>query len=478
MKDEKGKLEGQGGELTRREFVAASTAVSAAFTIVPSSVLGRGAQLPPSDRINVASIGVGDMGMGDLNTVMRLDDAQIVAVCDVAEVVDYSKQEFGGTAGRSFAVAAVEEYYAEQMKSGTYAGCKAYVDFREMLEQEAEIDAVIVATPDHVHAAACMAAINRGMHVYCEKPLAHSVHEVRLVTEAARDAGVATQMGNHGHSGEGIRLMVEWIRAGAIGPVREVHGWTGVGRRDWTGMRTTRPEPQPVPPGLDWDLWLGPAEERPYNAAYAPYNWRGWWDFGTGAIGDMACHNLDPAFWALNLGAPETIEASATEFNDETVAAGAIYHYEFGARGDMPPVTMKWYDGGLMPPRPPELEARRRMGDEGIYFVGDDGILLAGGWAESPRLIPESRMQNYDRPPKTIPRVAGHHRDWIDACKGEGPASGNFDYSGPLTEAVLLGQVALRSGKKIHWDQSGMKAADAPEADELIKPAFRSGWGL
>ncbi len=468
----------RGGEMTRRKFVAHSAAASAAFSIVPSAVLGRGAQAPPSERINVASIGVGDMGMGDLNGVLRLDDTHVVAVCDVAELVDYSKQEFGGTAGRGVAVSTVEEHYAEQMKSGSYSGCRAYVDFREMLEREPDIDAVIVATPDHVHAAACLAAIDRGMHVYCEKPLAHSVYEVRMVTEAARKAGVATQMGNHGHSGEGIRLMVEWIQAGAIGPVREVHGWTSVGRPDWTGDRTTRPEPEPVPPGLDWELWLGPAMERPYSSAYQPYNWRGWWDFGTGAIGDMACHNLDPAFWALDLGAPQTIEASSTGITDETVPAGALYQYEFAAREDMPPVTVKWYDGGLMPPRPPGLEADRRMGGEGIYFVGDDGILLAGGWAESPRLVPESRMRGYERPPRTLPRVEGHHRDWIDACKGGDPASANFDYSGPLTEAVLLGQVALRSGKKLDWDAGSMRATNTAEAGEFIKPEFRPGWGL
>jgi predicted dehydrogenase len=403
---------------------------------------------------------------------------EVVAVCDVAQVVDYSHVEFGGKAGLKVALETVEKYNAEQKKSGTSKGCTGYVDFREMLEKETGIDAVVVATPDHVHAVACMAAINKGKHVYCEKPLTHSVYETRMVTEAARKAGVATQMGNHGHSGEGIRLAVEWIRDGAIGPVREVHGWTGVGRADWVQTKGRPKERPPVPETLNWDLWIGPAPFRPYHPAYAPYNWRGWWDFGTGAIGDMACHNLDPAFWALDLGSPISVEASCSGLNDESVPFGALYHFEFPARGEMPPVTLKWYDGGLMPPRPRELEEGRRMGDEGIYFVGEKGVIKMGGWAESPRLIPESKMKAYKRPPKTIPRIRGHHRNWIDACKGGNPASSNFDYAGPLTEMVLLGNVALRTGKKIDWDGPNLKATNAPEANKYIKPVFRKGWRL
>jgi predicted dehydrogenase len=399
-------------------------------------------------------------------------------VCDVAEVVDYSHVEFGGKAGLKVALETVDQHNAERKKSGVYKGCAGYADFREMLDKETGIDAVVVSTPDHVHAVACMAAIKKGIHVYCEKPLTHSVYETRMVTESARKAGVATQMGNHGHSGEGIRLAVEWIRDGAIGPVREVHGWTGVGREDWVKTKGRPKETPPVPETLDWELWIGPAPYRPYHPAYAPYNWRGWWDFGTGAIGDMACHNLDPAFWALDLGSPISVEASCSGLNDETVPFGALYQYEFPARGGMPPVTLKWYDGGLMPPRPEELEEGRRMGDEGVYFVGDKGVLLMGGWAESPRLIPESKMKAYIRPPKTIPRIKGHHRDWIDACKGGDPASSNFDYSGPLTEMVLLGQVALRTGKKLVWDGPNLKATNAPEADKYIKPIFREGWSL
>jgi len=467
-----------GRKITRREFLGSSAAAAAAFTIIPRSVLGASKNPAPSKKVNVAFIGTGDMGIGNLNNCLNLPDVEVIAVCDVAEEVDYGNVEFGGKAGLKVALESVKQHYASRTKSGTYKGCAGYVDFREMLAKETGIDAVVVSTPDHVHAVACMTAIKKGKHVYCEKPLTHSVYETRMVTEAARKARVATQMGNHGHSGEGIRLAVEWIQDGAIGPVREVHGWTSVGRPDWVQMKSRPKETQPVPKSLDWNLWIGPAPYRPYHSAYAPYNWRGWWDFGTGAIGDMACHNLDPAFWALDLGAPSSIEASCSGLNDEVVPYGALYNYEFPARGEMPPVTLKWYDGGLLPPRPQELEEGRRMRGDGLYFVGDKGVIMLGGWAESPRIIPESKMKAYKQPPKTIPRVKGHHRDWIDACKGGNPASSNFNYAGPLTEAVLLGNVALRTGKKIYWDNAKLKATNAPEADQYIKSVFREGWSL
>jgi len=451
--------------IDRRQFLK-RTGAAAAFTIVPRSVLGGRTHPAPSEKVNIAIIGTGGQGINNIKELVEHQDVQVIALCDV------------DGRGLSRAVEVVEKHYAEQTKSGTYKGCVSYANFYEMLEKETDIDAVVVSTPDHTHAVACMAAIKKGKHVFCEKPLAHSVHEVRMVTEAARKAGVATQMGNQGHSGDAIRLTVEWIRDGAIGPVREVHGSTGDGGLEWTNLDRRPDETPPVPKNLEWDRWLGPAPYRPYHRAYHPYNWRGWWDFGNGAIGDMACHNLDAPFWALDLGSPISVEASATRLNDETVPSAALYHYEFPARGDMPPVTLKWYDGGLMPPRPRELEEGRRMGREGCYLVGDDGVIRCGGWADSVRIIPESKMRAYKRPPKTIKRVRGHQRDWIDACNGGKPASSNFDYSGPLTEMVLLGNVALRTGKKIYWDGPNMKAKNAPEADKYVRPEYRSGWSL
>ena len=465
--------------VNRREFIATSALAGAALTIAPRSVLGAAGRPAPSDTVNLAFIGLGGQGKTNLKGFLDIDAVQVVALCDVSGENDYTPYYYEDKrAGLKPAIEYVEQHYAEQTKSGTYEGCGTYVDYNEMLEKEPSIDAVVVATPDHVHAAACLAAIGRGKHVYCEKPLAHSIYEIRRVTEAARAAGVATQMGNHGHSGEGIRLTVEWLRDGAIGPVREVHAWTSDGGLSWAPYDGRPTDTPPVPADLDWDRWLGPAEYRPYHPAYTPYNWRGWYAFGTGAIGDMACHNIDPAIWALDLANPATVEAYSTVLNDETAPAGAVYYWEYPARGDMPPLTMTWHEGGLLPPRPRELEEGRRMEGEGIYFVGDDGVILCGGWGGSPRIVPESKMQAYERPPETIPRVSEHRLDWIEACQGEDPASSNFDYSGPLTEVVLLGNVALRTGKKIEWDRANMKATNAPEADQYIKPVFRDGWGL
>ena len=439
----------------------------------------QGRRPAPSEMVNLAFIGLGGQGKTNLKQFLGIDDVQVVALCDVAGENDYTPYYYDDKrAGLKPALEYVEQHYAEQIKSGTYRGCNTYVDFNEMLEREPSIDAVVISTPDHTHAVTALAAIGHGKHVYCEKPLARSIYETRRVTEAAREAGVATQMGNHGHSGEGIRLTVEWLRAGAIGPVREVHSWTRKGGLDLTSMGRRPEDAPPVPADLDWELWLGPAPYRPYHPVYTPYEWRGWWDFGTGSLGNMACHNVDPAVWALDLAQPTSVEAHSTPLNDETVPAGAVYYYEYAARGDMPPLIMTLYEGGLLPPRLRDLEDGRRMGAEGIYFVGDDGVILCGGWGGSPRIIPEPKMQAYARPPQTIPRVSQHHLDWIEACKGEDPASSDFDYAGPLTEVCLLGSVALRTGKRIYWDGPNMKATNAPEADAFIKPAFRAGWGL
>ena len=467
-------------KISRREFVGSAAAVTAAFTVVPRYVLGRSVYTPPSEKLNVAIIGTGGQGTQNIKALLGHADVQIMAICDVNEQSDYSRFYYGGVAGRKPARELIEKHYAGQKSTGSYKGCASYIDFRRMFEEEKDIDAVLVATPDHVHATATMAAIKNGKHVYCEKPLTHSIHEARKITEAARQAKVATQMGNQGHSSEGIRLTVEWIRDGAIGDVREVHSWSNTGA-GWAGNRTARPkETPPVPSGLDWHLWLGPAARRPYHPAYAPYNWRGWWDFGTGANGDMACHNMDPAFWALELGHPVSVEASSSGINPETTPLTSTIHYQFGARKNMPPVSVTWYGGGLMPPRPEELEPGRELtgGGNGILFVGDKGKIMCPGWGGNPRIIPETKMKAYKLPPKTLARSKGHHRDWIDACKGGKPASSNFDYAGPLTEVILLGNVALRTGKKLAWDGLNIKATNAPEADRYIRPEYHNNWTL
>jgi len=436
--------------MNRRDFLASTAVAAAAFTIVPRYVLGGPGYTPPSEKLNIAGIGVGGRGASDIRAV---SGENIVALCDVDDK----------RAGETFT---------------RYPKAKKYRDFRKMLEKEKNIDAVVVATPDHVHAVAAMMAVKMGKHVYCEKPLTHLIYEARQLTKAAREAKVATQMGNQGHSGEGNRLICEWIWDGAIGPVREVHTWTN--RPIWPQGIDRPKETPPIPKTLDWDLWLGPAPQRPYNPAYLPFNWRGWWDFGTGALGDMACHIIDSPFWALKLKYPISVEASSTKVNSETYPLASIVRYEFPARGNMPPVKLTWYDGGLRPPRPEELEPGRKMGSDngGVLFVGEKGKLVCSCYGNSPRLIPEAKMAAYKRPPKTIPRVEGHHKDWIRACKTGKPACSNFDYAGPLAETVLLGNIAIRTGKKLYWDGPKMKFTNVPEANEYVHQQYRQGWTL
>ncbi len=461
--------------LSRRSFVAGA---AAAITVVPRHILGGRAYTAPSDKLNIALIGAGGRGRNLTRGILRYPDVQVMAVCDPNDESDYSAFYYRGTAGRKPLVKMITHHYAGQRSRTGYKGPLEYIDYRAMLDKEKTIDAVVVATPDHVHAVVCMAAIKLGKHVYCEKPLCHSIHEVRTVTEAARTAKVATQMGNQGHSSEGIRQVCEWIWAGAIGAVRQVYVWSDTGY--WTTFTGRPKETPPVPPGMkDWDLWIGPAKYRPYHPAYAPYNWRGWWDLGTGAIGDMACHNMDPAFWALKLGHPDTVEASATRLNNETTPNGNIVRYTFPARGEMPPVNLTWYDGGLRPPRPPELEPHRKLDSNGIILIGEKGTILGGGWSKNPRLIPEAAMQAFEQPPKALPRSRGFDRDWIDASKGGRASSSNFDVSGPMTEVVLLGNVATRTGEKLQWDGKTMRVTNnVPDADRYIRPPYRTGWTL
>jgi len=449
MRNQKNPTKQKERKMSRRDFMGAAAAV-AAFTIVPRHVLGGPNNAAPSEKLNIAGIGSGGMGGGNINACRG---ENIVALCDVDD------KQAEGTFKR-------------------FPNAKKYRDFRKMLDEQKDIDAVIVATPDHTHAVAAMAAMKRGKHVYVQKPLTRTVYEARALTEAAREYNVATQMGNQGHSGEGVRLICEWIWDGAIGPVREVNAWTD--RPIWPQGIDRPKDKHDVPSTLDWDLWLGPAPWRPYvgNKTYCPFNWRGWWDFGCGALGDMACHLLDPVFSALKLGYPASVEACATKVNNETFPLASIVRYEFPARGDMPPVKLNWYDGGMKPPRPEELEPGRRM--TSVIFIGDKGKLMCGEYGDRPRLIPESKMKEYKRPPKTLPRVKGsHEQNWIDACKGGEPACSNFDYSGPFTESVVMGNLAIRRlGKKLLWDGKNMEVTNDDEANEYVNPPYRNGWSL
>jgi predicted dehydrogenase len=405
-----------------------------------------------------------------------MPEIQVVAVCDVNRSGggylswNWTQGKEQRLSGREPARRAIEDYYAQQKRSGTYRGCRAYNDYRELLAKE-QVDAVMVATPDHSHAVVTMAALKRGKHVYCEKPLTYSVAEARLVAETARRAGVATQLGNHGQASEDARLVCEFIADGAIGPVHEVQVWSAPRFWSWPTWEGRPPETPPVPDGLDWDLWLGPAPERPYHPAYCPWTWRNWWDFGTGLLGDLGCHKLSTVFKALKLGHPLSVEACSTKLSPEIYPLGVIARYEFPARGDMPPLALTWYDGGLMPPRPRDLEPGRRMDD--VIYIGEKGTLMGH------RLIPEARMRSYGRPPKRLPRSPGHHQEWVDACRGGPRAGADFvDHGGLLTEVCLLGNVALRAGTKLQWDGPGMRVTNDPPANRFLRREYRPGWTL
>ena len=438
--------------ISRRDFVAGTASAIAGFTILPRFVLGGAGFKPPSEKLNIAAVGIGGQGK---ENIKACEGENIVALCDV----DW---RYAGPVFQS------------------HPNAKKYKDFRKMFDEVKDIDAVVVATPDHTHAVIAMTAIKMGKHVYVQKPLTWSIEEAHKLTEAARQAKVATQMGNQEHSGEDIRVLCELVWLGAIGNVHEAYAWTD--RPVWP-QGIGRPVTAPVvPEGLDWDTWLGPAPVRPYHPAYHPFTWRGWMDFGTGALGDMGCHKIDYIFWALKLGYPTSVEAYVSSRvvkiwekveNKETYPDAEIVRYEFPVRGDMPPVKLTWFDGGLKPPRPAELEKERNLSANGIILIGDKGTIVEG------RLVPESRMKDYKKPAQSIPRITGtHEQNWIDACKGGPPACSNFEYAGPLTETVLLGNVAIRTGKRIEWDGSNMKVTNIPEANELLGRKYREGWTL
>ena len=361
-----------------------------------------------------------------------------------------------------------------------FPDARRYRDYREMLKKEKSIDAVMIATPDHVHAPAAIMAMRLGKHAYVEKPMAHTIYEARLMAKVARENKVVTQMGNNGHAGEGLRLTYEYIHAGAIGAIREVHAWSDR-PMGWWPQGVKRPtDVQRVPETLDWDGWLGPAPSRPYHNAYVPFKWRGWWDFGCGAMGDMAVHNVDPAFFCLKLGYPTAVEAETSGVNEETYPVWQILTYYFAARGDMPGVTLTWYDGGKLPPRPAELGEGKKLDGNGILFVGERGKILCGGWSGGPALLPEKLGKEFPKPAPTLPRSIGHRQEWIKACKDKDPkgALAGFEYSGPFTEALLTGNLAVKLGKKIEWDGERMKATNASEADILVNKRYQKGWEI
>ncbi len=442
------------GDIQRRTFVSHLAAGGAAFTIVPRHVLGGRGYRAPSDTLSVACIGIGGMGGSDVD---GMSGEHLYALCDV----DAKR------GARSF---------------NRYPGAKRYEDFRVMLEREGDhIDAVTVSTPDHTHAAAAMMALRMGKHVYCQKPLTRTIGEARALERAAREAGVATQMGNQGHSWEGTRQIREWVEAGWIGTVREVQYWTN--RPIWPQAIERPMEAYNVPSTLKWDLWLGPAPARPYHPAYAPFTWRGWWDYGTGALGDIACHAMDAAFWALDLGYPTRITPESTTLFEETAPAASRIVYEFPARNGRPAITVVWRDGNLTPPRPSDLPEGSRwpFGDSGQLWVGTEGTLAAGIYGENPYLVSDERNKALQADPPAVryPRTEGVYQEWIAACKSGGKAGSDFAlHSGPLTEMVLLGNLAVRTAKVLEIDPRSGEVTNATIPDDYLNPTYRAGWTL
>ncbi len=443
-----------GKDLDRRTFVG-GLAAAGALAAIPSPLHALGGR-QPSQKIRIACIGVGGMGFND---VRGASQEQLVAFADV----DWRSAE------RAFR---------------TWPNVRRYKDYREMLEKEKDnIDAVTVSTPDHVHGAAAMMALKMGKHVYCQKPLARTIGEVRaLQSEATKRPKQVTQMGNQGHAAEGIRQIREWVEAGLIGPVRRVEYWTN--RPIWPQAINRQTTAHNTPETLDWNLWLGPAAQRPYSPAYAPFNWRGWWDFGTGAMGDMACHLMDAAYWTLGLKYPSRITPESTLLFSETAPASERITYEFPAIGNRPAVTLTWRDGSLFPPRPegwPEADEWPFDREGGQIWYGDKGMILAGTYAENPRLLdPKVAAEVAANPtPKKYPRTEGVYREWFDAIRQGKKAGSDFaGYAAPMTEMILIGCLAVRMGRTLEMDPDTGMIKNATPPSEWVNPTFRAGWTL
>jgi predicted dehydrogenase len=499
--------------ISRREFAAAS-----AFLLVPRHVLGRKGYTPPSDRINLACVGMGRQGQAVMMSLLPRPDVQVVAVCDCNEMsknyAEYSPnallvaarrllgpgyEKWGedlaspgtvklthtfstslGMGGREPARRLVEAYYGKRQTSGSYRGCAAYKDYREMLDKEKDIDAVYVATPDHWHAPISIAAMRRRKHVLCQKPMTHSVAEARRMAVVAKEMKVATSVTVNNPTSEASQLISRWLADGAIGRVQEIHNWSS---RPYWPQGVERPvEQMPVPSGLDWDFWLGPASARPYHKIYSPFSWRGWYDFGCGSFGDMGCYSFAGLFKILDLTPPVAVEASASEVHDETYPLASLVHLDFPARGKRNALRLSWYDGGLMPPRPAGLKdqdkALFRPGGEGVMYVGNKGILLAGFNGNNPRLYPESKK--YVAPQR---QSRGEQRDnaieeWITACKGGPEPLASFVRQSPVTEALLLGCLAQRLvGERLEWDSAALRVTNSQKASALIDPPYRTPFG-
>lgn len=497
---------------SRRSFIAGTAMAATGLLILPRHVLGGPRHTAPSDRLNIAGIGVGGMGAANIRA---LASQNIVALCDVDwGYTDKSfRNMFAGVGDLQSRLAKaptaakrkeLEDRIAQTTQlSGKFDSIKRYTDYRKMLEQQKDIDAVVIATPDHLHAVIASAAMSLGKHVYVQKPLTWSIFEAREMARKAREnPKIVTQMGNQGHSTDDTRLIHEYIDAGAIGEVREVHAWTNRPLGYWPqGVPRPRAVPKPddaswdmdavnsrlanamagnypMPKGLEWDLFLGPGPVIEYHPLYHPFNWRGWTDWGVGAIGDMGAHLIDSPFWSLDLGFPTSVETVSTPFNHESYPTATMTYYDFPARGNKPPVRLTWYDGALLPPGLEALGAGQ-MHDGGVLYVGDKGKLVHETYGDNPRLLPQSLQESVGTPPRKFARIeTSHEMNWVDACKGKGQTTSPFEYAAQLTEVMLLGVVSLRAGGRIEYDAQNMRVTNMADANQFLRRDYRAGWSL
>lgn len=493
--------------MKRRNFIT-TAATAAGFTIVPRHVLGGIGHIAPSDQLNVACIGTGTQGTRVLLELLKIPDLRIVSVADpvkddnryqnwgenelrngIRRAIEeplWDEKVKGCRAGREPAKQIIDTWYSKKSGAG-YKACTAYEDFRELLEKETGIDAVVVGTPDHQHAQVAVKAMNKGKHVFCQKPMTNAVYEARLMAETASKTGVATQVATANASSASTDQLCELIWSGAIGPVREVYNWSN--RPVWQTGFTELPAEEKIPKGFNWDLWLGRAEYRPFSYDYTHTVFRSWYDFGTGALGDMGCYSFAVIYRALKLGDVNTAEASANtnvgvvNGNPRQVAYvshphAMNAHFTFPARAGMPEVDLYWVDGGMKFARPKEFfDDNIEFTPDGLLFVGDYGKILCGFQGNNPRLLPLSRNKSMIMPPETIERSKGHYIDWIDACRGGKKARCTFESAAPITETLNLGIIAMRTGKRLTWDPAALKTNN-DDANKLLKPTYRAGWEL
>ena len=499
-------------KLPRRQFMKTAAATAAAFTILPRDVLGRTKRYSPSDRLNIAGVGVGGMGRANMQALSGMN---LVAMCDVdwsfvdnryADIpkqLDSAKQRLDKATDPAEKERAQQQITQWQQLQDQYAKTKRYTDYREMLDKQKNIDAVVIATPDHMHALIALAAMDLGKHVYVQKPLAWSVEECRRLAQKATATKLQTQMGNQGHSSDDARLVNEYILSGAIGTITEVHVWTNRPLAYWPqGI----PRPAPLPPNakdlpwnmngvmtraagsfgsytppdkLAWDLFLGCSRQVDYHPIYHPFNWRGWTDWGVGAIGDMGAHLIDSAFWSLDLDMPVHVETTSTPYNHDTYPMACTTYYEFAAKGARPGVKMTWYDGGLTPPKPVEIGEEELNKGGGVLYIGTKGKLMHDTYGFNPRLLPKSLHDSTGKPKELYPRIkTSHEMNWVDAIRGTQKTTSPFEYSARLTEIMLLGVAALNAGKRIDYDGANMKVTNVPDSDALLKRKYRAGWEL